>query len=106
MKISKESLGSEVQGLNGLKQKSSTRLGKKEGMEAPASNLEKSSSVQVNLSDRAKELQRVKDLIKESDDVNEAKVAQLQKMIDAGEYKVDASKVADRLVEEHLKFPS
>ncbi len=59
------------------------------------------SSANVNLSDRAQMMQKAKDLAS-GDSIDEAKVARLQKLIDAGQYKTDASAIADRLVDEHL----
>lgn len=59
------------------------------------------SSSQVNVSERAQSMQKAKE-IATADVDNEAKIARLQKMIDAGEYKVNAEAIADRLVDEHL----
>ena len=62
-------------------------------------------SANVNVSERAQMMQRAKELASQPMSVDEAKVARLQKMIDDGNYKVDANAVADRLVEEHLTIP-
>jgi len=62
-------------------------------------------SAKVELSTRAQDLARAKELATPSNDIDEAKVARLQKLIDAGEYKVDAEAIADRLVDEHSKMP-
>lgn len=58
-------------------------------------------SAQVNVSTEAQRLQKAKEIASDTS-VNEARIAQLQKLIDEGNYKVDASGVADRLVDEHL----
>lgn len=58
-------------------------------------------SVNVNVSERAQMMQKAKD-IAGKDSIDEAKVARLQKLIDSGQYSVDASAIADRLVDEHL----
>lgn len=63
-----------------------------------------SNSAKVVVSDRAQMMQRAKD-IASSTNVDEAKVARLQKMIDEGKYKVDADAIADRLVDEHMSMP-
>ncbi len=55
----------------------------------------------VEVSDRAQMMAKAKSIAK-NDDIDEAKVARLQKMIDEGKYKVDADKIADKLVDEHL----
>ena len=61
-------------------------------------------SSEVSVSDRAQMMQKAKQ-IASTGTIDEAKVARLQKMIDAGEYKTDANAIADRLVDEHMNFP-
>jgi len=61
-------------------------------------------SAKVDVSDRAQMMQKAKELASHNS-VDEAKVARLQKMIDEGKYKTDASAIADRLVDEHMSFP-
>lgn len=61
-------------------------------------------SAKVDLSARAQEMRKAKELATPSNDVDEAKVARLQKLIDEGKYKVDAGAIADRLLDEHLKM--
>ncbi len=61
-------------------------------------------SSKVDLSDRARDVKRAKELATPDDSVDEAKVARLQKMIDDGKYKVDADAIADRLLDEHMKM--
>lgn len=58
-------------------------------------------SAKIEMSKDALAMQKAKAIASNtvSDD---AKIARLQKMIDQGEYKVDAEAVADRLVNEHL----
>lgn len=65
-----------------------------------------SSSAKVDLSQRAQDIKKAKELATPTDTINEDKVARLQKMIDEGKYKVDADAIADRLVDEHLLTPS
>ena len=62
-------------------------------------------SANVNVSERAQMMQKAKELALKADNVDEAKVARLQKLIDEGKYKVDADAIADRLVDEHLAIP-
>jgi negative regulator of flagellin synthesis FlgM len=59
----------------------------------------------VDVSPRAQEMMKAKALATPSDDIDEAKVARLQKMIDSGNYKVDADAIADRMLDEHTKMP-
>lgn len=63
------------------------------------------SSSNVNVSDRAQMMAKAKDLASQPMTVDEAKVARLQKLIDEGNYKVDADAIADRLVDEHMTIP-
>lgn len=50
-------------------------------------------------------MQKAKEIATRPDTVDEAKVARLQKLIDEGNYKVDADAIADRLVDEHMTIP-
>lgn len=80
-------------------------LDSKKGSETAA--LDKASlasSARVDLSPRAAELRKAKELATPSDSIDEAKVARLQKLIDEGKYKVDAEAIADRLLDEHMKM--
>lgn len=65
-------------------------------------NLKGSSNVEV--SERAQMMNKAKEIASRQT-VDEAKVARLQKMIDEGKYKVDADKITDRLLEEHMTIP-
>ena len=63
------------------------------------------SSSKVELSSRAQDIKKAKELATPGDDVDEAKVARIQAMIDSGSYKVNAEAIADRLLDEHTKMP-
>lgn len=63
-------------------------------------------SAKVELSSRAQDIKKAKELATPNAGIDEAKVARLQAMIDKGEYKVDAQAIADRLVDDHLLLPS
>lgn len=85
------------------------KSGRPKGRAAGAVDLEKggfAGSAKVDVSAKAMEMKRAKELATPSSDIDESKVARLQKMIDAGEYKVDAEAIADRLLDEHLKMPT
>ncbi len=56
----------------------------------------------VAISGRGKEIARVMDAANSSPEIDEAKVARFKAAIQNGSYKVDADKVADRMVDEHL----
>lgn len=61
-------------------------------------------SSRVDLSPRAQEAKRIKELATSAPDVDEAKVAKFRKLIDEGKYNVDAKAIADKMVDEHLDF--
>ncbi len=60
------------------------------------------SAAKVDLSPRAQDMKRIKDIAMAAPEVNADKVARLQKLIDEGKYKIDAQAVADKMVDEHL----
>ncbi len=67
-----------------------------------ASQTAKSESAKIDLSPRAQEMKKAADIANNTPDVDEAKVKKLQELIDKGLYKVDARKVADKMVNESL----
>lgn len=76
------------------------KMGKKN-----ADGVQSSLSAQVSLSKQAQQIKQATDIAKK-DSVDQNKVAYFQNLIDSGKYQVDSTKVADKLVDEHLKFPS
>ncbi len=72
---------------------------KNDGAKTSAADLTSASS--VKMSERAQMASKAKEIASQ-DSVDEAKVARLQKLIDAGNYRVDAEAIADRLVDETL----
>lgn len=75
------------------------------GVDSKNAKTEGADATKVSLSPRAQELKKVKDMVGSIDEVDEAKVAKFQQLIDAGKYKVDAEKIADKMVDEHLLMP-
>ncbi len=59
-------------------------------------------SAKVDLSARAKDIARAKEIAMASPDMDQAKIEKFQKLIDEGKYKVDSKAIAERMVEEHL----
>ncbi|MEJ2157879.1 MAG: flagellar biosynthesis anti-sigma factor FlgM [Desulfobacteraceae bacterium] len=57
---------------------------------------------QVALSAKAKELQAAREAIKKMDEVDHEKVAEIKAQLEAGTYKVDAEKIAGKMIEESL----
>jgi len=103
MKVSNEAPNS-VHGLQTGKTTGTNKKGKVEknpkdvalGAEA------RQSSAKVELSDRAQEMKKIKELATKAPDVDAEKVKRFQELIDKGQYKVDSKKVADKMVDEHL----
>ena len=63
-----------------------------------------SDSAQVNLSQRAQDVMKAKEIAMAAPDIREDRVAALQKAIDSGNYKVDAKDIADRMVDEESQW--
>lgn len=85
-----------------LNKATSESVGGSKKSSAAAQAFNPTGSAKVDLSPRAQDIKKAKELATPSNDIDEAKVARLQKLIDEGKYKVDAEAVADRLVDEHL----
>ena len=66
-----------------------------------ASALGETSSAKVKLSDRAKDIKKIKEAVNSQPDVDEAKIAKFKNLIASGKYNVDSAKVADKMVDEH-----
>jgi negative regulator of flagellin synthesis FlgM len=60
-------------------------------------------AAKADISSRAKEFSKAKEVAAATPDVREEKVAELKRRIAAGTYSVDAQAVADKMVNEHLK---
>ncbi len=65
--------------------------------------LDNMDAAKVEVSAKAQEAKRIKDLAMATPDVDMEKVERFRRMIDAGQYKVDAKAVADRMVDDHLE---
>lgn len=78
---------------------------KNTGKGSKADKLDSLQSAQVSLSKQAQQIKKATDIAK-SDSVDEKKVAMFQNLIDSGKYQVDSAKVADKLIDEHLKMPT
>ncbi len=59
-------------------------------------------AVKLDLSERAQDVRKAKELAQAAPDVDMEKVEKFRKLIDDGKYKVDAKAVADRMVSEGL----
>ena len=74
--------------------------------ESALSNLGNTSndSTKVQLSERAQQMKKAKELAVGAPDIREDKVARLQKLIDEGNYSVSAKDVADKMVDEEAQW--
>jgi negative regulator of flagellin synthesis FlgM len=62
-----------------------------------------SGAAKSDISAKAREFSKAKEVAASTPDVREEKVAELRRRIQSGSYSVDANAVADRMVNEHLK---
>jgi negative regulator of flagellin synthesis FlgM len=107
MKVSNNKIGNPSGNLDAAKTgKADPAAAKKDSTAAALLNkAQLASAANVNVSERAQMMAKAKEIAGSPMSVDEAKVARLQKMIDEGKYKVDADKIADRLVDEHMSIP-
>lgn len=112
MKITHNKVGQNLNLVDGAKTEKAKNSATPSAAAAPAnakadalSELGKNnSSAKVDVSPRAQEAKRIKELAMAAPDVDEAKVAKFRQLIDDGKYKVDAKAVADRMVDEQLSL--
>lgn len=99
MKVSANQLNSQLN-VGSAKGQKTGRAGKSADGVSPQ---DLAASAKVNISSRAQMINKAKELATpDMDGVREDRVAHFQNLIDSGKYSVDASAVADRLVDEHL----
>lgn len=60
-------------------------------------------AAKVDVSTRAQDAKRIKELAMQAPDVDMEKVEKFRRLIDSGQYKVDAKAVAERMVDDHLE---
>ncbi len=59
------------------------------------------SGVNLDLSDRARDIKQIKELATAAPDVDEVKVAKFKKLIADGQYKVDSQALAEKMLNEY-----
>lgn len=108
MKITHNKVGQNLNSVDGAKSEladkvksSTTPAGKNSVSSILSSGAEQASRVEV--SPRALEAKKIKELADAAPDVDMQKVEKFRKLIDEGKYKVDAQAVADKMVEDHLE---
>ena len=104
MKITHSKVGQNLNSVDGAKTEASKKTGKQDSVSTfGAEALDNLGASKVDLSPRAQEAKRIKEIAMSTPDVDAEKVARFQKAIDDGNYKVDSKAVADRMVDEHLE---
>jgi negative regulator of flagellin synthesis FlgM len=56
----------------------------------------------VNLSTKAKDIQQIKQLLDQIPETRDAKIMELKQQIESGNYRIDAGKIAEKMVGESL----
>jgi negative regulator of flagellin synthesis FlgM len=56
----------------------------------------------VNLSTRAKDIQQIRQILDQTPDIREDKVLELKRQIDSENYRIDAEKIAEKMVGESI----
>ncbi|MFN8791422.1 MAG: flagellar biosynthesis anti-sigma factor FlgM [Bdellovibrionales bacterium] len=109
MKITHNKIGQNLNLVDGPKSdKASHTSGARSLQDAGSSSkatglLDSMDAAKVEVSSRAQEAQKIKELAMATPDVDMQKVEKFRRLIDAGQYKVDAKAIADKMVDEHLE---
>ncbi|MBX2988561.1 MAG: flagellar biosynthesis anti-sigma factor FlgM [Bdellovibrionaceae bacterium] len=93
--------GARADKADGMKSAKDAKLGKLSDQNAIPLN-GRADAATVDVSDRAQEAKRIKELANARPDVDMEKVAKFRNLIESGQYKVDARAVADRMVDEAI----
>lgn len=106
MKITHNKIGQKLNLVDGPKadKTESTKSGSTKNVAPEAALFSGAEATKVDVSSRAQDAKRIKELAMQAPDVDMEKVEKFRKLIDAGQYKVDAKSVADRMVDEHLQL--
>ena len=108
MKITHNKVGTNLNTTDTGKTDKADKTGKGKGISDDAKTASfldtDAGAAKVDLSQKAQDMRKLKELATAAPDVNEEKVARLQKMIDEGKYKIDAKDIADKMVEDHLDW--
>ncbi|MCX7978317.1 MAG: flagellar biosynthesis anti-sigma factor FlgM [Bdellovibrionaceae bacterium] len=108
MKITHNKVGQRLNLVDGVKpdNRADEAARAREGRIEQQSTADLDRATRVDLSSRASEARRIKELAMKAPDVDEAKVERLRKMIEDGLYNVDAKALADKMVDEELDLLS
>lgn len=106
MKITHNKVGQNLNSVDGAKSEKSGRAGVAQKKSADAGSVLPANikdSAKVEVSPRAQEAARIKELAMSAPEVDQAKVEKFRKLIDEGKYSVNSKAVADKMVDEHLE---
>ncbi len=81
-----------------------TKKGEKAAEASASPRTEAAGDAKTEISSKAKEFAKAKEVANEAPDVREEKIAALKARIAEGKYKVDADSIADRMVDEHIRM--
>ncbi len=88
----------------GAKKSEKLKNGAYEARKEGPSVATKSESVNTEISAKAKDMAKAKQLAVDAPDVREAKIAELRDKIQNKKYNVGSAEIADRLVDDHLSM--
>lgn len=102
MKITHNKVGQNLNLSDTSSAKKSEKTADALGAKLEALNNAGAKSTNVNLSERAQDMKKAKEIATQTPDIREDRVAALQKMIDEGKYNVSSKDIADKMVDEEL----
>ncbi|HPI40022.1 MAG TPA: flagellar biosynthesis anti-sigma factor FlgM [Pseudobdellovibrionaceae bacterium] len=100
MKISHNKVGQNVN-ISDSSRAERNQKTKSEGKSSVPEFMAPQSGVNLDLSDRAQDIKRIKELATAAPDVDEVKVAKFKKLIADGQYKVDSQALAEKMLNEY-----
>jgi len=104
MKVTSNNINNPLKSEGSGSLKSSSDMKSKSSGENSISDIDFSTSAKVGLSEKAQDAKKAYEIAKGGSEVDEARVAKFQALIDSGNYKVDSEALADKMVDEHLNF--
>ncbi len=84
--------------------KKSEQIKKQNYTSSAEASQQSTSSAKADISSRAKDMAKAKQVAQDTPDVREAKIAELKEKIANKSYRVDANAIADKLVDDHIKL--
>ncbi|MBY0451875.1 MAG: flagellar biosynthesis anti-sigma factor FlgM [Bdellovibrionaceae bacterium] len=107
MKITHNKVGQNLNTADSAKSSKAEKAGdassaKKSSTASSSDAAASSQATKVELSPKAQDIKKIKELAMNAPDVDSNKVEKFKRMIADGTYKVDAKAVADRMVDEHM----